>query len=66
MINVILNKDTMILTYKLEKCYLEVLNMDKISVNTGIVVIRFNGYIENIGKISTNILTKISIRKNLF
>ena len=62
MINVILNKDTMILTYKLEKCYLEVLNMDKISVNTGILVIRFNGYIENIGKISTNILTKISIR----
>ena len=62
MINVILNKDTMILTYKLEKCYLEVLNMDKISVNTGIFVIRFNGYIENIGKISTNILTKISIR----
>ena len=62
MINVILNKDTMILTYKLEKCYLEVLNMDKISVNTGILVSRFNGYIENIGKISTNILTKISIR----
>ena len=37
-----------------------------ISVNTDILVIRFYGNIENIGKISVNIFTKISVRLNFF
>ena len=38
----------------------------KISVNTDILVLGFYEYIENIGEISVDILTKISMRRKLF
>ena len=38
----------------------------KISVNTDISVLGFYEYIGNIGEISVNILTKISMRQKLF
>ena len=40
--------------------------MIKISVNTDISVIEFYGIIENIGKISVDIFTKISVRLKFF
>ena len=40
--------------------------MFEISINTNILVFGFYGYIENIGEISMNILTKIPIRKKWF
>ena len=40
--------------------------MIKISINTNISVIGFYGNIENIGKISVDIFTKISVQLNFF
>ena len=38
----------------------------EISVNTDILILEFYEYIENIGEISVNILTKISIKQKWF